>query len=157
MTDEQENARWAELAKQLGLDGSRPSAPPPPATESQIPSAVTPMAEPVSVEAEETPDLPTDATDEGPSRRRGRGRGRKRSGNDIAPASESAREKDERGRKRRKSRRPTPADDEPSDRDEPERRSSSEIDDDDDDTANMSEWNVPTWADLIDSLYRPDR
>jgi hypothetical protein len=32
-----------------------------------------------------------------------------------------------------------------------------EVEEDDEELDTLSDWNVPSWTELIDSLYRPDR
>jgi hypothetical protein len=72
------------------------------------------------------------------SRRRRRGRARPRRGEREEPETTVAEDEDE--------------------RDEPEETPESVTDgDEDDDGDDMSSWEIPSWQELIDSLYRPDR
>ncbi|MCI0381031.1 MAG: hypothetical protein L0215_25895 [Gemmataceae bacterium] len=112
--------------------------------------------------------------------RRGRRRGRRRGGRDDRPPRGQARaprEKDESQAPGRQERaedeksarghvRPGPerddeeeAFDERDERDEPEEivPAIEEDDDADDDLSQFANWNLPSWQELISSLYRPDR
>lgn len=105
------------------------------------PAAEEATAGPLATPTEETEGEPEPA--EEPERRRRRGRGRKKPGPEREPAvAESDPEADA-------------AVEDDSDEEEEPGESGSALDDDElDDLAN---WNVPSWSELIASLYRPER
>lgn len=185
--DKQQQDRWRELADLLGVPPEDPGCPPtvsreqveaeqaptkpvapaPPPAEDLIAESARPHPQPVSAPEHEAEPLPGPTGAEPPAddkgwgsrpeesegrrdNRGGRGRGRGR----------GRRDDEERGRGRRRGpRRPdeeSPAPPPPLDEEELPQTTSAALDEPEDDI-DLANWNVPSWTELIASLYRPER
>jgi hypothetical protein len=169
---------WQAIADQLGLS-SEPEASERPREEplARTPAAPAPMEKTFSRREDPKPqspdrkldpesraespvlrdeDLSSEDSDSAKDSDRPR-RGRRRRGEKSGPATEEGEGRAPRrgrGRKPQPEEESAPTDDELPSEEQPPSQSP---DDDDDEIPRMSEWNVPSWNDLISSLYRPDR
>jgi hypothetical protein len=168
---------WQAIAEQLGLS-SEPEASERPREEPFVkaPAAPAPIEKAFARQEDREPEAPDREFDpepqaESPALRdeelpsedgdspkddRPR-RGRRRRGQKNGPAAD---EGEGRAPRRGRGRKPQPEEESgPTDDELPteEKAPSESPDDDDDEIPRMSEWNVPSWNDLIASLYHPDR
>jgi ribonuclease E len=185
MTDDHQansdNDHWNELARQLGLDAEPAASSRPtrrtaeePAAKSAAPAlahADESRGENTPAQSEEREPDDEPASDESPRRQRGgRGRsgrrGRRSSRKDeeqpSAESSEGSSEPKEpsaerKGRRRGRRRRDTEAEETEAKREPVEATMAEEEDDRLEEVDTLSDWNVPSWNELIASLYRPER
>jgi hypothetical protein len=167
MADDQEQAdRWRELAEQLGLDGqvqgkqSRPDSSQDGLDSHARPEADAPPESPPLTEPNGTSGDQEPRTKGRRGRRSGRGKGKSsphaaadsadKDRSDPAAKSDDRLTNPRKARGRRNNKAALNNQAAPS-------SANTSSPDDDDDMDDISDWNVPTWTELIDSLYRPDR